>query len=237
MRTHTALVLILKSSTIYNLCKQLLLTYFWSIPWFVCSTFNERFDPGWYLEHLVVRARNCEWTFPCRREYRVYFHIWCIHHALPHHACLSILRKSPINLHAQSCLIMCIPHCPCTVMIIRISCCACTVMLTCISHCPCTVLEEYLRHSDSPKCMKHPHGMAGWLAKDKEDGKTKRTLYSRLPDSLVSYKITVYTGDRPDGGTVGRVSIRLQGVQGTTDGFVSLKNPSIHDTVGCMSRA
>jgi hypothetical protein len=71
----------------------------------------------------------------------------------------------------------------------------------------------------------------GWLAKDKEDGKTKRTLYSRLPDALIAYKVTVYTGDRPDGGTRGRVSIRLQGQLGATDAYIPLRNPSIHDTV------
>eukprot|EP00284_Hemiselmis_tepida_P008198 CAMPEP_0174927062 /NCGR_PEP_ID=MMETSP1355-20121228/17691_1 /TAXON_ID=464990 /ORGANISM="Hemiselmis tepida, Strain CCMP443" /LENGTH=173 /DNA_ID=CAMNT_0016173145 /DNA_START=38 /DNA_END=556 /DNA_ORIENTATION=- len=35
-----------------------------------------------------------------------------------------------------------------------------------------------------------------WLAKDREDGRTKRTLYSRTAEEKISYKFTVFTGDR-----------------------------------------
>lgn len=64
-----------------------------------------------------------------------------------------------------------------------------------------------------------------WLAKDREDGQTRRTLYSRVAETTVNYKLTVFTGDRPGGGTTGRVHVRIEG-----GAWIELRNPSVHDT-------
>jgi len=68
-----------------------------------------------------------------------------------------------------------------------------------------------------------------WLSKDQDDGQTRRTLYARNAEAQIQYKVTTFTEDGPQAGTLGRVYIQLHGDHGTAGPMVELKNPSLHD--------
>ena len=101
------------------------------------TNFAGRFDAGWYLERVAVRAAGREWVLPCRR----------------------------------------------------------------------------------------------WLAADREDGRTRRTLYPAAAAAAVVYRVAVLTaaGGAAGGGCGGAAEVRLHGAAGGESGWLPLREPAVHD--------
>ncbi len=71
-----------------------------------------------------------------------------------------------------------------------------------------------------------------WLAADREDGRTRRTLYAAAAAAAAAYRVTVVTaagGPAGAGGAGGRAEVRLHGGAGGESGWAALREPAVHD--------